>query len=112
MNLMGSTYVGGIGNDGINNNAAGNNDSLTTNYGDQFRGEIMLDSAFNVLVASSTQSNNFPTANSFQSTPLGGQDGVIFKLSADFSTLMWSTYFGGSDNDALLFGKKLILHIM
>jgi gliding motility-associated-like protein len=100
LSLMGSTYVGGNGNDGLNNNALQNNDSLTTNYGDQFRGEIMLDSMNNVLIGSSTNSTNFPTSNSFQSTPVGGQDGVVFKLSADFSTMLWSTYYGGTDNDA------------
>jgi gliding motility-associated-like protein len=100
LNLMGSTYIGGDGNDGLNNNVAQNNDSLTTNYGDQFRGEIMLDSMNNVIIASSTNSSNFPTANSFQSTPLGGQDGVVFKLSSDFSTLLWSSYYGGTNSDA------------
>ena len=46
-NLIGSTYVGGSDNDGINTrygvlfNAVTAYDSLVTNYGDQFRGEIM-----------------------------------------------------------------------
>lgn len=100
MILMGSTYVGGNGNDGLNNNVAQNNDSLTFNYGDQFRGEIMLDSMNNVLIASCTNSTDFPTSNSFQLAPIGGQDGVVFKLSADFSTMLWSTYYGGTNNDA------------
>lgn len=100
LNLLGSTYVGGDGNDGLNNNTFQNNDSLTTNYGDQFRGEIMLDSMNNVLIGSSSNSTNFPTSNSFQLTQIGGQDGVVFKLSADFSTMLWSTYYGGTNNDA------------
>jgi gliding motility-associated-like protein len=107
--LLGSTFVGGSGNDGVNYNvtayannygSAGWYDSLTSNYGDQFRGEIMLDSAFNVMVASSSRSTDFPVLNSFQSTNAGQQDGVLFKLSNDLSTLLWSTYFGGSQNDA------------
>lgn len=100
LSLLGSTYVGGDGNDGLNNNFNQNNDSLTTNYGDQFRGEIMLDSMNNILIASSTNSTDFPTSNSFQLTPIGGQDGVVFKLSADFSSMLWSTYYGGTNNDA------------
>jgi len=107
MNLMGSTYVGGNQNDGVNYKVTSgtyNNvifyDSLTSNYGDQFRGEIMLDSLNNIMVASCTRSANFPTSNSFQSTLGGQQDGVLFKLSADFSSFLWSTYYGGTENDA------------
>jgi gliding motility-associated-like protein len=105
--LLGSTYVGGAGNDGINYrvgagdySAAGAYDSLTSNYGDQFRGEIMLDSMNNILIASSTRSSNFPLQNPFQPALGGEQDGVVFKLSADFSSLLWSSYFGGLRNDA------------
>lgn len=107
MTLMGSTYVGGAGNDGINYrilggtyNSVASYDSLTSNYGDQFRGEIMLDSMNNVLIASSTRSVDFPVQNSFQPVIGGQQDGVVFKLSSDFSSLQWSSYFGGSANDA------------
>ena len=101
MSLMGSTYMGGSLNDGVSyNNNPGSYDSLATNYGDQFRGEIMLDQAGNCIVASCTRSNDFPTQNAFQSVNGGKQDGVIFKLSSDLSTLQWSSYFGGSDKDA------------
>lgn len=115
-NLLASTYMGGLQNDGVNirSNPAvyaspppshiyGNTtdyDSLTTNYGDNFRGEIMLDSVGNCMVASCSRSANFPTMNAFQPTLGGQQDGVLFKLSSDLSTLMWSSYFGGSNNDA------------
>lgn len=106
-NLLASTYVGGAQNDGINYKLSSGNynsvaayDSLTTNYGDQFRGEIMIDSAGNCLVASCTRSTNFPTLNPFQASLAGQQDGVIFKLSSDLSTMLWGSYFGGSNNDA------------
>lgn len=106
-NLLGSTYMGGSSNDGVNyktssgsyNNVAAY-DSLTTNYGDQFRGEIMLDSLGNCLVASCSRSTDFPTLNAFQPLNAGKQDGVIFKLNSDLSTLQWSSYYGGSQNDA------------
>jgi len=105
--LMGSTFVGGSGNDGMNydpafvpyNNVAFYT-GLVSNYGDQFRGEIMLDSINNVIVASCTKSTNFPTVNAFQNSNGGGQDGVVFKLSADFTQLLYSSYFGGSQDDA------------
>ncbi len=107
MNLLGSTYIGGSANDGINykvtsgiyNNAA-HYDSLTTNYGDQFRGEIMLDSLNNILVASSTRSADFPVANNFQTGIGGQQDGIVFKVASDFSSLLWSSFYGGTENDA------------
>ncbi|UKN03324.1 gliding motility-associated C-terminal domain-containing protein [Paracrocinitomix mangrovi] len=105
--LLGSTYIGGSSNDGVNYringgtyNSVASYDSLTSNYGDQFRGEIMLDSANNILIASSTRSTDFPTASPFQAANAGQQDGVVFKVSEDFSTLLWSSYFGGTQNDA------------
>lgn len=109
-NLLGSTYIGGSENDGINANSTGlaanyfgtqYYDSLTSNYGDQFRGEIMLDKSNNILIASSTRSTNFPIKNAAQSTINGQQDGVLLKLKNDFSQLLFSTYIGGKDNDAI-----------
>lgn len=105
-NLLGSTYMGGSNNDGVNYNVFGGNyapnqyDSLTTNYGDQFRGEIMIDSLGNCLVASCTRSADFPVLNAVQATLGGMQDGVVFRLSSDLSTLQFSTFIGGSNNDA------------
>jgi PKD repeat protein len=105
--LLGSTYVGGSGNDGLNYNfTAGiyntitSYDSLTTNYGDQFRGELKLDAFNNVLVVSQTRSLDFPVLNPFQGSLGGQQDAVIFKLSSDFTSLISSSYFGGTNNDA------------
>lgn len=104
--LLASTYVGGSENDGVNYNIHGGNypaalyDSLTSNYGDQFRGEIMLDALGNCIIASSSRSSNFPVANAIQPTKGGMQDGVIFKLNPDFSALIFSTFIGGSNNDA------------
>lgn len=112
-NLLGSTYFGGSLNDGVNSKLnmpvngqngtyylASHYDSLTSNYGDQFRGEIMLDKNGNCMVATCTKSTDFPVLNAFQPNNAGKQDGVIFKLTSDLSILQWSSYFGGSQNDA------------
>jgi gliding motility-associated-like protein len=106
-NLLASTYIGGSANDGVNYmisskiyDSVDDYDSLTMNYGDQFRGEIMLDSSGNCVVASCTRSTNFPLVNAFQTINGGMQDGVVFKLSSDLSSLLWSSYYGGSKNDA------------
>ncbi len=95
--LLASTYVGGVSNDGLNLGGA-----TSFNYGDHARGEIILDVLGNPVVASSTNSIDFPvTAGVFQPSSGGGQDGVIFSLSADLSTMLWSTYFGGSGSDGV-----------
>lgn len=105
--LLASTYLGGSQNDGINYHLSAGNypinayDSLTVNYGDQFRGEIQLDQSGNVLVASCTRSNNFPTVNPIQLNNQGQQDGVVFVFNNNLSTLLFSSYLGGSNNDAL-----------
>lgn len=111
--LIGSTFVGGSENDGVSYNVSdlpygntANYTGLNSNYGDQSRGEIMLDANNNILVASSTKSTDFPTANAFQNTNNGGQDGVIFKLAANFQNLLFSSYYGGSLDDAC-FSVKL-----
>lgn len=87
--LLGSTFFGGSDNDGLNHN-------LVMNYADQMRGEIILDKDENIVVATSTFSNDIPiTTSALQSTIGGGQDGIVFKLSPQLDNLLWSTYFGG-----------------
>src|SRR5690606_25589202 len=94
--LLSSTYVGGSGNDGLNTIAA-----LKFNYADEMRGEILLDDNDDVIIASTTLSTNFPvTAGVYQNGNSGGQDGCVFKLTANLNTLLWSTYLGGSGSDA------------
>ncbi|MEI6697222.1 MAG: gliding motility-associated C-terminal domain-containing protein [Bacteroidota bacterium] len=106
--LLASTFVGGSGNDGLNylqyydNSLMFGNDSLYFNYGDGARGEIITDNLSNVYVGTCTFSNDFPgTANSFQSSNHGKQEGVVFKLDYNLSNLIWSSYLGGSENDAI-----------
>jgi gliding motility-associated-like protein len=94
--LIGSTYLGGSGNDGNNLSA-----SLKYCYGDEFRGEIIVDSLENCYIASNSGSSNFPMVNAVQSTFGGGTtDGVAVKFNANLSSLIWSTYLGGSGDDA------------
>ena len=112
-NLMASTFIGGSGNDGVNYNDTtflyfngvdsiyeSPADSLQYNYGDQYRGEINVDPTGNIYIVSSTRSANFPMVNGFDQTLGGKQDAVIFKMNPNLSQLLWSTYLGGSNNDA------------
>lgn len=118
--LLGCTYIGGSENDGINHTdkyirylwqqppPSTNNDtlpeprydSLQFNYGDHSRGEIQIDANNNIYVASSTRSANFPTVNSFDNTLGGKQDGVVFKFNSNLSTLLFSSFIGGSNTES------------
>ncbi|CAN5880459.1 hypothetical protein BH11BAC7_BH11BAC7_14820 [soil metagenome] len=102
--LVGSTFVGGSGDDAVNIDAdVYSCFSLKFNYGDDGRSDINADNSGNCYIVSSTQSTNFPTtAGAFQTTFGGGlQDGCVFKLDATLSTLLFSTYLGGNLNDAV-----------
>jgi gliding motility-associated-like protein len=91
--LISSTYVGGSGTDGLNNS------SLKYNYGDEFRGEIILDGNGDVYVASTSQSVDFPIVLGSQPALSGTQDAVLFKMTPNLNTMLWSTYFGGSGQE-------------
>lgn len=116
--LLASTYLGGSDNDGLNYrqhfNASysiimGGNDSLYFNYGDGARGEIITDNLNNVYVGSTTMSTDFPTTPGCVQNVLGripgpaggSQDGVVLKLDHNLRNLLWSTFLGGSKNDAV-----------
>ena len=95
--ILGSTYVGGSGNDGV-----GSGTELDFNYGDRFRGEIVVDVAGNAFVASTTSSSNFPIFNGYSGAFNGNSSGVIFKLNPDLSALDWSTFSGGSNTESAI----------
>ena len=95
--LLASTYLGGSGNDGLNLGAV-----LNHNYADLSRGEIDIDNWNNIYLASTTASSDFPTTSgTVQPGSGGGFDGVVLKMDNSLTTLIWSTYLGGSGNDAV-----------
>ena len=89
--LLGSTYLGGSNNDGLSVNT-----NIAFNYGDQLRGEVMVDDANFVYITSSTESSNFPIVGGFDNTLGGVQDAVVAKLNSNLTSLLWSTYLGGT----------------
>jgi gliding motility-associated-like protein len=100
--LIGGVLVGGNGDDGANIDASLSPQgprSLLYNYGDNARSEVILDKSNNVYIASCSQSPDFPLQLQTQSYG-GAQDGVFLKFSPDLSKLIFSTYVGGSDDDA------------
>jgi hypothetical protein len=82
--LLYSTYLGGNQRDGAFN--------------------IVLDGPDSVYISGQTSSTTFPvTANAFQATYNGNQDGFITKLNlnaAPANQLQYSTYFGGNGFDS------------
>src|SRR5262245_44724759 len=81
--LVYSTYLGGTGSDqGVG---------------------ISVDAAGNAYVSGVTGSTHFPTTPGAVQTTFGGiQDAFVTKLDPSGSTLVYSTYLGGSGNDASL----------
>ena len=107
--LVGSTFVGGSNDDGVNFDAYELNfGNLKFNYGDDARGEIIVDQNNDCYVASCTKSLNFPATSGAYKTTFagGGQDACVFKLNSNMSALSWCTYLGGSQDDAA-FGLAL-----
>ena len=100
--LTAFTFLGGNGRDGENtkHNTGAQAAGLMHNYGDNARGEIVIDEAGNVIIVTSTTSTDYPTAGAFQNTLAGNQDACVSKLSPDLSNLIWSSYLGGSADDA------------
>jgi hypothetical protein len=78
--LVYSTYLGGSGND----------DGTA----------IAVDSAGEAYISGNTSSTDFPTANPVQASNAGGgNDAFVSKLDAAGTTLLFSSYLGGSSNE-------------
>jgi hypothetical protein len=87
--LVYSTYLGGSNQDLANS--------------------IALDSSGNAYVVGDTKSTDFPTAHPIQATynsTTNGFNALVSKLNADGTSLVFSTYLGGSGND---FGMGIAL---
>jgi gliding motility-associated-like protein len=103
--LIGSRRIGGASDDGVNIRpktvSPSGDASIRRNYGDDARSEVILDASGNVYLASCTKSSGFPvTAGAFQPTFGGSQDGILIKASPDLSNIIFSSFFGGSGDDA------------
>ncbi len=97
-NLTASTYLGGSQNDGITLRSS----TLCNNYGDQNRGDVIVDDDDNIYIVSSTFSSNFPINAGFDRNYSGSQDGIVVKMNSNLSLLDWSTYLGSTRQDIAL----------
>jgi hypothetical protein len=99
-----STYGGGLSDAFVTKIAAGGG-SLTysTFLGGAARDQgnaIAVDSSGQVVVAGLTDTpTTFPTASPLQTTNAGSFDAFITQVDATGSSLLFSTYFGGSNSD-------------
>jgi len=109
--LIGSLRIGGTADDGVNiaskdmpAPAPQGTASIRRNYGDDARSEVVLDNAGNIYLASCTQSTDFQTTNPFQNSNKGAtsyhQNAVIIKAAPDLSSILFSSYLGGTGDDA------------
>ncbi|MDP5169326.1 MAG: PKD domain-containing protein [Bacteroidia bacterium] len=99
--LVGSTYIGGSGDDGLNVSDDFQTYGTTKyNYGDDSRGEVIVDGNNNVYVAAPTKSSNFPVTHGSGNSS-GPQDGAVIRLSPGLNALTWSRLFGGTGTDAI-----------
>jgi len=81
--LVGLTYLGGTGHDSV--------------WG------MALDPGLELVVAGITTSTAFPTtANAYDRVHHGGNDAFVARLSADGTSLSYSTYLGTSGDEGLL----------
>jgi Beta-propeller repeat len=60
---------------------------------------IAVDALGNAYVTGFTESTDFPTANAFQTVYGGGTDAFVTKFNPAGSTLVYSTFLGGSGSD-------------
>ncbi len=94
--LLASTFLGGTQNDGLNPTAGG----IVRNYGDQLRGDIVTDAQGFVYISSVTASADFPSTNGLGPYHGGLTDAVLVKMDKELSTLIFSTFIGGTLADA------------
>ena len=80
--LLASTYLGGVQGDGSSC--------------------IALDQDNNVFIGGCTGSNDFPVTNSFLNSYSGSGDVFISKFDSNLTTLLASTYIGGTNYDTIL----------
>ncbi|GAB4346795.1 MAG: hypothetical protein Kow0099_28320 [Candidatus Abyssubacteria bacterium] len=80
--LLASTVVGGGGDESV-------------------RG-IGADGSGNIYVAGYQSSSTFPTTPGCHDSVINGMDGFVTKMDANLSTVLASTYIGGSNNDYIL----------
>jgi gliding motility-associated-like protein len=103
--LIGSTFFGGDATDGYLFTGT----ICVRNYGDQLRGEVIVDNLDNIYIVSHTYSDiiaNAPFSGLHYQQNHGLCDAVVAKFNPDLSSLFWHRYVGGAGRD-VGFGIRL-----
>jgi RHS repeat-associated protein len=99
-----TTYGGGTSNAFVTKVAAGGSSLSYSSYvggsGADVAYGLALDSAGSAVLTGETSSTNFPTLNAPYSSNAGGNDAFLTKVKTDGSGWLYSTYLGGSQDDA------------
>jgi hypothetical protein len=98
--LLFSTFLGGTA-----------DDTYIGSTGDPFHSlDIAIDSADNIIIYGTTSSTNFPTTiGALNETFNGNSDVFVTKLAKDGSSLIFSTYLGGSEKDFFNLGNQRLV---
>lgn len=92
--LIGSTYIGGAGDDGLG--------PVFIQLRDADKSGLVTDGANNIYVASASGSANFPVTNGAYDVSYDAvKDGVVMKLPRNCSSLIFSTFLGGNADDGI-----------
>ncbi len=83
-------------------NATGTGLIFSTFVGADEANAIAIDSAGNVYIAGRSTTDLVTTLGAFQTTPNSRWDAFVSKLSASGSSLLYSTFLGGSGDDAAM----------
>ncbi|MEO6829251.1 MAG: SBBP repeat-containing protein, partial [Acidobacteriaceae bacterium] len=76
---------------------------LGGNTGGTYMKKVLADPSSNLWVGGLTKSTNYPiTSNAYQTAQAGGYDATITQLSPDGTKTLYSTFIGGSGDDAIL----------
>jgi gliding motility-associated-like protein len=88
--LLHSTFWGGTGNDGFN-------EAIYKNYGDHYRGEIIIGEDGEILIVSSTNSLSIPLngTNTLQRNE-NSQEAIVGVFNDQLSSLQWASFYGGT----------------
>ena len=77
--------------------------------GDDEGHDLTIDSSGNIIVTGDTTSSTFPTSNDAYDNAYNSSEAYFLKLSSDGTTLIYSSYLGGTSSD---YARSIDLDIM